>query len=186
METKLIIVKAVLRTAESSSFVTHQVPSITVDIAGIPGDRHYGILRPATSRQKMYPRGTMVANRRQITVVSEEECVLIAESMGLPEIRPEWLGANLMLSGLRKVITSLSLGSRLLFPEGAGLICEGENLPCLGPGKQIADFYNQPELAAAFVKAAANSRGIICSIEREGTIQLGDICTIIPYKRGII
>lgn len=70
--------------------------------------------------------------------------------------------------------------------EGAGLICEVENLPCFGPGKQIAAFYNQPELAASFVKAAANSRGIICSIEREGSITSGDICTIIPYKRGII
>lgn len=186
MGTDLITVKAVLRTAESSSFVTHQVPSITVDVAGIPGDRHYGLLRPATSRQKIYPRGTMVANRRQITIISEKECALIAERMGLPEIRPEWLGANLLLSGLSEGITSLPLGSRLLFPEGAGLICEGENLPCFGPGKQIAAFYNQPELAASFVKAAANSRGIICSIEREGSITSGDICTIIPYKRGII
>jgi hypothetical protein len=51
---------------------------------------------------------------------------------------------------------------------------------------QIAEFYNQPELAKDFVKAVANSRGIICSIEREGSIMLGDICSIIPYKRGII
>jgi hypothetical protein len=186
MKTEVITVKAVLCTEESSSFVTHQVPSITVDIAGIPGDRHYGLLRLASSRQKIYLRGTMVANRRQITIVSEEECAMIADRMGIQEIRPEWLGANLLLSGLSEGITSLPLGSRLLFPEGAGLICEGENLPCLGPGKQIAAFYNQPELAATFVIAAANSRGIICSIEREGSITLGDICTIIPYKRGII
>jgi hypothetical protein len=186
MKMEHITVKVVLRTLESSSFVTHQVPNITVDLAGIPGDRHYGLLRPASSRQKMYPSGTMVANRRQITIVTEDECAMIAERMGLPEIRPQWLGANLMLSGLSGGITSLPLGSRLVFPEGAGLICEGENLPCLGPGKQIAAFYNQPELAKEFVKAAANSRGIICSIEREGSIMLGDICSIIPYKIGII
>jgi hypothetical protein len=44
--------------------------------------------------------------------------------MGLPEIRPEWLGVNL--------------------------------------------------------------RGIICSVEREGSITIGDICTIILHKRVII
>ncbi len=178
---ELITVRAVLSTAKLSSFVTSQTSEITVDLAGIPGDRHYGLLRPASPRQKIYPRGTRVANRRQITIVSVEECTKIAENMGLPEIRPEWLGANIML-------THLALGSRLLFAAqaGAGLICEGENLPCLGPGIQIAAFYNRPQLAKDFVKAAARLRGIICSVEREGTIATGDVCRIIPFKIGII
>jgi hypothetical protein len=107
---------------------------------------------------------------------------MIAKRMGLPEIRPEWLGANLLLSGYNAGITSLPLGTRLLFPQGTGLICEGENLPCLGPGKIIAAYYNQPELAKAFVKAAAVSRGIVCSVEREGSIALNEICTIVPFQ----
>jgi hypothetical protein len=176
-----IKVKAILHTDKLDSFVTQQVQSLVVDLAGIPGDRHYGLLRPADVRQKIYPRGTLIANRRQISIVSEEECAMIAKRMGLPEIRPEWLGANLMLSGYNGGITTLPLGTRLLFLQGTGLICEGENLPCLGPGEIIAAYYNQPELAKDFVKAAVKSRGIVCSVEREGSIALGEMCTIIPF-----
>jgi hypothetical protein len=174
-----IEVKSVMLADEKGSFITHQVKSVSVDLGGIPGDRHYGLLRPADVRQKIYPRGTPIANRRQISIVSEEECAVIAKNMGLPEIRPEWLGANIALSGLAG-LTLLSQGSRIIFPNGTGLICEGENLPCVGPGKVIAAFYGRPELSKAFVKAAFQLRGIVCSVEREGTINLGDLCTIFP------
>ncbi|CAN7762615.1 MOSC domain-containing protein [Paenibacillus sp. LjRoot153] len=177
----LIKVKAVMIADDEGSFLTRQVQSCTVDLGGIPGDRHYGLLRPADGRQKIYPRGTPIANRRQISIVSQEECAIIAKIMGLPEIRPEWLGANLALNGYSG-LTCLPLGSRLIFSEGTGLICEGENLPCIGPGKIIADFYGEPELAKTFVKAAFKLRGIVCSVEREGPIVLDDICTIILVR----
>ena len=72
-------VQFVLLADDPSTFVTRTVPLIDIELAGIPGDRHYGLLRPADSRQKIYKRGTMIANRRQISIVSEEECALIAE-----------------------------------------------------------------------------------------------------------
>lgn len=98
------------------------------------------MLRPADSRQKIYKRGTMIANRRQISIVSEEECALIAEKMNIPEVRPEWLGANILVRGVER-LTELPAGTRLLFPDGTGLICEGENLPCVHPGKVIEQVY---------------------------------------------
>jgi hypothetical protein len=171
-------VECVLLADDPMTFVTREVHGIYLEIGGIPGDRHYGILRPADSRQKIYPRGTMIANRRQISIVSYEECSQIAGLMGLPAIKPEWLGANIMVSGIEK-LTELPPGARLLFPDGTGLICEGENLPCVGPGKVIESFYNQSGLHRKFVPAAHKLRGIVCSVEREGRINKGDSVKII-------
>ncbi|MEO2202552.1 MOSC domain-containing protein [Paenibacillus pabuli] len=166
-------VQFVLLADDPSTFVTRPVPLIDVELAGIPGDRHYGLLRPADSRQKIYKRGTPIANRRQISIVSEEECALIAELMNIPEVRPEWLGANMLVRGIDR-LTELPAGTRLLFPDGTGLICEGENLPCVHPGKMIEQVYKQDGLRKKFVPAARKKRGIVCSVEREGVIHTGD------------
>lgn len=174
MMKKLIAqVEAVMIADDPATFVTREVSEIQVELGGIPGDRHFGLLRPADSRQHFYPRGTMIANRRQISIVSREECDRIAINLGLSEIRPEWLGANILLSGFPD-LTALPQGARLLFASGAGLISEGENLPCIGPGHVIAQMTGQPELAKRFVKAAQKLRGIVCSVEREGKITAKD------------
>lgn len=65
--------------------------------------------------------------------------------MNIPEVRPEWLGANILVRGIDR-LTELPAGTRLLFPNGTGLICEGENLPCVHPGKMIEQFYKQDGL----------------------------------------
>ncbi|OXM82445.1 MOSC domain-containing protein [Paenibacillus rigui] len=170
-------VLAVLAAREHGSFITQREEQLNIELAGIPGDRHYGLLRPADSRQKWYPRGTMIANRRQISIVSAEECARIASSLGVERILPEWLGANILLSGYEP-LTLLPQGARLLFPGGVGLICEGENLPCRGPGKVIADALGDERLEASFVKAAKQLRGIVCSVEREGMIMPNEPVTI--------
>ncbi|MCF2946391.1 MOSC domain-containing protein [Paenibacillus tarimensis] len=169
---------SVMAAGHKDSFVTAAADFIHVELGGIPGDRHYGIMVPADVRQNWYPKGTMIANRRQISIVSAEECEEIAVRMGLPEVRAEWLGANILVSGLEG-LTSLPRGSRLLFPDGTGLICEGENEPCTGPGAVIGEQYGRPELSGMFVKAAYKRRGIVCSVEREGTINRGDSCEIL-------
>lgn len=176
-----VVVKQVLLAEEKATFVTCEVPFIEVELGGVPGDRHYGLLRPADSRQKIYSRGTMLANRRQISIVSVEECELIAEAMGLPLIKPEWLGANLLISGIDK-LTELPVGTRLLFPGGTGLICEGENLPCIAPGKVIEEASGQAVLRSKFVPAARKRRGIVCSVEREGSIKAGDSVRVMTVK----
>lgn len=174
----LITVQQVLIADTPKSFITREMPSIDVELAGIPGDRHYGLLRPADARQKIYKRGTMIANRRQISIVSVEECEQIALRMKLPEVKPEWLGANLAIRGLDQ-LTKLPIGARLLFPDGTGLICEGENLPCIFPGKVIEEIYAIPKLRSKFVPAARQLRGLVCSVEREGSITQGDEVQII-------
>ncbi|KQO10770.1 MOSC domain-containing protein [Paenibacillus sp. Leaf72] len=176
-----VVVKQVLLAEEKGTFVTREVPSIEVQLGGIPGDRHYGLLRPADSRQKIYSRGTMIANRRQISIVSAEECAIIAENMGLPLIKPQWLGANLLISGIEK-LTELPVGTRLLFPDGTGLICEGENLPCIAPGKVIEEAIGHAGLHSKFVPAARKRRGIVCSVECEGSIKTGDSVRVMRVK----
>lgn len=173
-----MIVESVLIADTKGSFLTRQVPEIQIELAGIPGDRHYGLLRRADARQKIYKRGTMIANRRQISIVSYEECLEIAQRMELPEIRPEWLGANMIIRGLEQ-LTLLPAGARLLFPDGTGLICERENVPCRKPAKMIESLLEQPGLASKFMPAAKKRRGIVCSVEREGLIRQGDTIQIV-------
>lgn len=178
MRTKEAYVVASLAARKAESFVTAREPRLEIDLGGIPGDRHYGLLRPADVRQSFYPRGTMIANRRQISIVSTEESALTAEKLGIEEVLPEWLGANLLLAGYPQ-LTLLPQGARLLFSGGVGLICEGENLPCKGPGDVIAAALGDASLAARYTSAAKKKRGIVCSVERPGSLASGETVQII-------
>jgi MOSC domain-containing protein YiiM len=178
MKEHLAKVEATLVAKIKTTFQTKRESPIKIELAGIPFDRHYGLLRPADMRQKMYDRGVLIANRRQITIVSLEECDQIADQMGLPHILPEWLGANIAIRGFAK-LSHLPQGVRLIFTDGTGLICEGENQPCMGPAKMIEAHYQIPKLRELFIPAARKRRGIVCSVEREGEVREGDAVTII-------
>ena len=112
-------VEAVLVTPNPDFFITGRVEQIEVKLAGIPNDRHYGLLRPANVRQKFYPRGRLIANRRQLSIVSVEDCELIAKQMGIERVLPEWLGANVLVSGFPQ-LTLPPMGARLISGSGAG------------------------------------------------------------------
>jgi MOSC domain-containing protein YiiM len=97
----------------------------------------------------------------------------------LPEVLPEWLGANLMVRGVPH-FSQLPPGTRLVFPEQTVLVVEGENHPCVFPGKLIS--HHNPGkrgLAARFPKAAIHRRGIVAWVERPGTIREGDKVQVI-------
>jgi hypothetical protein len=173
MKTAEAKVSAILLADNPETFVTRRISEVNLEFGGIPGDRHFGVTAKADSRQPMYPRGTEILNRRQMTILSDEECKLVGEKLGIERILPEWLGANILLEGYAE-ITSLPLGSRILFPNGVGLICMGENQPCILPGEVIqSHFSDRPKLANEFVKAAYKRRGIVCAVERPGIIQQG-------------
>jgi hypothetical protein len=156
------------------TFVTRRIPEASLEFGGIRGDRHFGLTSKADSRQPIYPRGTEILNRRQITIVSEEELGQIAKELGIEQVLPEWLGANLLVKGFME-LTKLTLGSRILFPSGAGLICMGENMPCTLPGEEIQKHYSDHEkVATRFVKAGYKRRGIVCAVERPGIIHESD------------
>ncbi|ADM39051.1 MOSC domain-containing protein [Bacillus spizizenii ATCC 6633 = JCM 2499] len=169
--------------ADTESFVTKQMDKLDFDYGGIPGDLHFGLTKKAGAREPMFSRGTEIFNRRQISIVSIEECDEIALKMGVPSILPEWLGANVAVSGIPD-LTSLKEGSRLIFPSGAALLCEGENDPCIQPGEVIQSYYpDKPKLAPAFVRHALGIRGIVCIVERPGAVYAGDEIDVHSYQR---
>lgn len=155
------------------SFVTTSQTRVTVTFAGFEGDRHAGITRKADSRTPQYPRGTEIRNDRQVSIVSVEELAQIATEMGLPEIKPEWLGANLSLQGIPN-LTALPAMTRLFFGAGAVLVIQAENLPCQHPGKIIQDAYARPDLQGLFPKAGMHLRGLVACVEKPGAILQGD------------
>ena len=130
---------------------------------------------------RQYPRDTPIRNVRQLTLLSVEELADIAAIMGIPEVKPEWVGANIVTSGIPD-LTLLPPSSRLQFPSGATIVVDMENEPCRYPAEIIAR--HNPGQKVGFVKAAKHKRGITAWVEREGDVALHDEITIwIPPQR---
>lgn len=150
--------------------------------SGMEGDCHGGLTRASDSRMlKQYKRGTEVRNSRQVSILSREELAEVAARMAIPAVKPEWVGANMLVSGIPD-LTLLPPGSRLQFPSGAMLVVDAENHPCRYPAEIIARHH--PDPAVGFVKAAMHKRGVVGWVEAEGPIRSGDRITVwIPPQR---
>jgi hypothetical protein len=165
-----------------SGIESEAVEKVSARFEGLEGDCHWGATRPACVRViRQYKKGTTIRNVRQFSIVSEEELAEIAAAMGIPSIRPEWLGANIVVSGIPD-LTLLPPASRLIFSSGASLVSDTENAPCRFPAEVIARHH--PEAKAPFVECAQHKRGITAWVEREGEIACGDeIALHLPAKR---
>ncbi len=169
-------------------FVTSPVQALDLHADGIAADRHVGLRRRAGPREPWLPRGFDIHNDRQLTAVSAEELAKIATGLVLPEEKPEWLGANLLIEGLPD-LSRISAGSRLaiggqwagngVFDGQAVLRVSGYNFPCRGPGRVLAQACGRPELEFAFVKAAASLRGLILFVDHPGRIALADAVVVV-------
>jgi hypothetical protein len=169
----VLTVRAVLVAADPDDLVSTRVPQLELDFGGVIGDRHHGLVRPSDSRQaRCYPRGTTIRNRRQLTLVSVEELCQVADRLAVPEVRPEWLGANVLVEGLDQ-LSALPAGARLLFPGRAVLICEGVNQPCRQPARVLQQVYPGSRAQVRFVREATGRRGIAASVEHPGVISPG-------------
>ncbi len=159
-----------------------RVDRLELSFAGIVGDCHGGLTRKSHVRTvKVYPRNSDIRNVRQLTLLSVEELAQIAAAMEIPELKPEWIGANIVTAGLPS-LTLMPPSTRLQFPSGATLVVDMENAPC----RQIADVirHHHPDEAPRFVKAAQHKRGVTAWVEREGTIHAGDAITLfLPPQR---
>ncbi len=173
-------VVAVFLTPQRHHFRTQQVAGLNLDLEGIPGDRHYGFTRTAGAREKWYPAGMTMRSGRQVTIVSVEELTRIAHAMKVAEVKPEWLGANILILGVPD-FSSIPWGTRLFFENGATLVNEGGNAPCRFVGREVAAHYpEQNDLDLLFVKSAKNRRGIVASVEQAGSIRPGPVRLKIP------
>lgn len=159
-----------------------RIASVKVSYAGLQGESHSGLVRSSCVRVRhQYPQGTEIRNTRQISIVSTEELAAIAETMGISELKPEWLGANLLVSGIPS-FSQIPPSTRMIFAGGASLVVDLENSPCKYPGEIIDRHY--PGFGNLFPKAAVGRRGVTAWVEREGSINTGDsIRLYIPPQR---
>lgn len=168
----------------SGTLRSEAVPEVHVTLHGFTGDRHTGPTRTSDARAPWHPRGTVIANDRQISLVAEEELAEVAAALDLPEIRPEWLGANVCVRGLRPFST-LPPMTRLQFSGGVTLALTGTNHPCRGPGREVARASGRDDgdpVAGQFVKAAMGRRGVVAMVERHGIVTIGETITIVTPR----
>ena len=151
------------------TFVTRSVQELKLQLGGIEGDRHFGITRPAGVRENHQPRGAEIMNARQLSLVSVEELTEVAQTLGVPALDWQKLGANLVIEGLPQ-LSSVKPSTRLVFPSGATIVVDAENAPCSKPAREL----QQPH----FVKAATHKRGLVGWVERAGLVHAGDAMTL--------
>lgn len=169
--------------ADGPGFATREVAELAVTLEGIGGDRHAGVARRADSRVPWYPRGTPIRNSRQVSLVAPEELAEIARRLGVAQVAPEWIGANLVVEGVPQ-LTFLPPGTRLHFAGGAALVVEGENAPCRHAGAAVAAATGQVEAELGFAKAAKGLRGLVAWAERAGTLTPGtEVSLRVPPQR---
>src|SRR5581483_5336768 len=142
------------------------VARVRVTFEGLEGDVHTSLTRRSDVRVPHYPRGTIIRNTRQVSILSQEELAEVAKAMEIPHVQAAWVGANLEMRGIPN-LTMLPPSTRIFFPDDAVIVVDGENMPCIGPGHAIQEHYPDiPKLAQRFPKAAWHKRGLVGWIER--------------------
>jgi MOSC domain-containing protein YiiM len=158
-------VKALLSSPDRASGLEKEpVDRLALVFDGIVGDCHSGRVRASDSRMvTQYPAGTPVANTRQVSILSSEELDEIAAALGIPRLKPEWVGANVVTAGIPD-LTLLPPASRRYIGE-------------------VIDKHH-PGHGAGFVKSATHKRGVVAWVEREGGIALDDAIVLhLPPQR---
>jgi len=167
-------------TAAFDHFETRPTDALDLTFDGIAGDFHAGATRRSGGREPWYPRGTEMRNERHLSIVAPDELALIAQGMDLAEIRPEWIGANLLLSGLPR-LSMLPAGTLLFFQNGVTLKVDGQNAPCKLSGRSIAANARMPDQLAGsllFPKVAKRLRGLVAWVEKPGRIIAGEAVSV--------
>ena len=174
--------KLLLSANRDAGLEKSEVRKLELLFSGIEGDVHSGFTRKSDVRTiKQYPRDTDIRNVRQLTLVSEEELIEIAALMGIPEMKAEWLGANIVTLGIPD-LTMLTPSTRMQFPSGATIVVDMENFPCRQVADVVAKHYSEPK--AGLVPSAIHKRGVTAWVEREGVINVGDeIVLWVPQQR---
>ena len=173
---KLTARAAALYAAPHDHFETRAVEELHLGFDGIAGDFHGGTTRRSGGREPWYPRGTEMRNERQLSLVAADELAIVAQRMGLAEVRPEWIGANLVVEGVPH-LSMLPAGSLMFFKGGVTLKVDGQNKPCRFAGQSIAEHVGAADISATallFPKEAKRLRGLVAWVEKPGTITVGE------------
>ncbi|RWI20491.1 MOSC domain-containing protein [Mesorhizobium sp.] len=173
---KLAARVAALYVAPSDHFQTRAVDELRLGFDGIEGDFHAGATRRSGGREPWYPRGTEMRNERQLSVVAADELAIVAQRMGIAEIKPEWIGANLLIEGLPQ-LSMLPSGTLLFFKGGVTVKVDAQNGPCRIAGRSVAENAGMADHEAGallFPKAAKRLRGLVAWVEKPGRITTGE------------
>ncbi|MEM1039266.1 MAG: molybdenum cofactor sulfurase [Pseudomonadota bacterium] len=160
--------------AEGKNFITSACERLPLTFDGIPGDVHAGTTRKSGGREPWYKRGTEMRNERQVSILSPNELAVIARRLSIPEVRPEWIGGNLLLSSIPD-LTLLPPRTLLFFEGGVTIKIDGDNAPCRLSGRSIQGQYEgRDDIEMAFPKQAQNLRGLVGWVEKPGEIAVGE------------
>ena len=161
-----------LVTDRSASLRAEPRETLVLGWDGPEGEAHGGRTRPSCSRVvALHPKGTEIANVRQVTILDADDLRATAEEMGVDDLDPALLGASLVVEGIPD-FTHVPPSSRLRAENGTTLVVDMENRPCHLPAREIDR--EVPGLGAAYKGAAAGRRGVTAWTERPGTLRLGD------------
>jgi len=168
---------------EAAPIACDPLDEMTLGFGGPEGEVHAGLTRPSCSRvTAQHPKGTEIANTRQLSLVGTEELARIAAALGLEEIDPAWLGASVVIAGLPD-FSHLPPSARLQGPDGCTLVIDMQNRPCQFPAMTIEAAH--PGHGKAFKAAAKGLRGVTAWVERPGTLRRGDALRLhLPEQRA--
>lgn len=172
------------RVADSAeNLCAESLDEMDLSFDGIAEDCHGGLTRPSCSRvSSQHPRGTTIANTRQLSILSSEELSEVSDTLGIDEFDPAWVGASIILRGIPD-FTHVPPSSRLQADSGATLVIDMENRPCVLPARVIEK--EVPGHGKAFKSAATNKRGVTAWVEREGLLRVGDVLRLhVPDQRA--
>lgn len=121
-------------------------PVLRLGFAGPEGESHAGLTRPSDSRvTAQHPRGTEIANVRQVSILSEEDLAAMAAALALPRLEPAWFGATLVVDMENRACALVAAVVERAHP---------------GAGKRLK-------------AVARHRRGVTAWVERPGAIALG-------------
>jgi hypothetical protein len=182
---KLLARVAGVFVAPADHFETRPVEALDITFEGIAGDYHAGHTRRSGGREPWYPRGTEMRNERQLSIVAPDELAIIAARMGIDAVKPEWIGANMLIGGLPQ-LSMLPAGTMLFFKNGVTLKVDGQNAPCRVAGRSVAEHAGMADREAGslqFPKVSRRLRGLVAWVEKPGRIEAGeDISVRIPEQ----
>lgn len=162
---------AVMR-SDLPTLLSETLTSMDLTFEGMPGARHAGLTRESCVRvTSQYPKGTVIRNERQLSILSAEEIDEIAATLGLQTIDPARLGASIVVKGIPD-FSHVPPSSRLVAASGASLVIDMENRPCQIPARSIEAAH--PGHGKGFKAAATGKRGVTAAVASEGRIAVGD------------
>lgn len=166
--------------AASNHFETRQTETLRFGFEGIDGDFHAGLTRRSGGREPWYARGTEIRNERQVSLVAPDELATVASRMGIAEVRPEWIGANLVIEDVSS-LSMLPSATLMFFESGVTLKIDRQNAPCAIAGRSLAQHAGMQDVQAGallFAKEARRLRGLVAWVEKPGTIHAGEKVSI--------